>query len=299
MLTFVRGNLFESPAQALVNTVNTEGVMGKGIALEFKKIFPEMFEEYRAMCEAGRLKVGQLHIWRAPQRIIVNFPTKTTWRKPSHADYIRSGLATFVTHYQQLGITSVAFPPLGCGNGELKFEKQVKPLMVEYLSAVDIPVYVYAPLPREQVAEHRMPEQLREWLRSAPQDMPFGEVWHDLIELLRHAPEITTFAQGVRLDAKIDDENGILGIRWNGGEVQLPKIEVREVWSRLRMHGMLRTSMVTGPNVSLVFPILAALPYVAGVKLAGTVEGLEEDKSWGIQLVPAEAEAQRGFALAK
>ena len=90
-ITYVRGNLFESPAQVLVNTVNTVGVMGKGVALEFKKLFPEMFEEYRRLCEGRLLKIGMLHIYRTPHKWVLNFPTKEHWRQPSRVEYIDAG----------------------------------------------------------------------------------------------------------------------------------------------------------------------------------------------------------------
>jgi O-acetyl-ADP-ribose deacetylase (regulator of RNase III) len=297
MLTFVRGNLFESPAQALVNTVNTEGVMGKGIALGFKQIFPDMFAEYQAMCESGKLGIGKLHIWRAPQRIIVNFPTKKEWRKPSRPEYIGAGLATFVKYYRELGISSVAFPPLGCGNGELDYERQVRPLMEEHLSRIDIPVFLYAPIQSGEVAEHRQPEVLRDWLRSTPGEMAFAEVWRDLVELLATHPPIITFAQNTALDVRIDDEQEFLGVRWSTRKIQFPKVAVQEVWTRLRMHGMIRPSMVAVPDASLLFPVLAALPYVAPVRLASNVEGLDDERSWGIQLVPTQIQAQRKLAL--
>lgn len=143
MLTYVVGDLFRSPAQVLVNTVNTVGVMGKGIAKTFKKVYPEMFEQYRDYCETGKLTVGKLWLYKTPNKWILNFPTKTTWRKPSELSYIKLGLETFVRSYAERGITSIAFPALGCGNGELNWEHQVRPVMEKYLKPLRIDVFIY------------------------------------------------------------------------------------------------------------------------------------------------------------
>ena len=144
MLTYVSGNLFDSPAQVLVNTVNTVGIMGKGIARDFKEAYPEMFGEYQQLCKQGELSIGQLWIYRTPDKWILNFPTKVHWRQPSKIEYIEAGLKTFTIIYADLGIRSIAFPELGCGNGGLDFESQVKPLMEKYLSELPIDITIYS-----------------------------------------------------------------------------------------------------------------------------------------------------------
>ena len=109
MITYVIGDLFHSPAKVLVNTVNVVGVMGKGIAKDFKTIFPEMFQEYQALCEKKKIDTGKLHLWRGPHKWVLNFPTKTLWRYPSKPEYIESGLKTFVAGYARNSISSIAF----------------------------------------------------------------------------------------------------------------------------------------------------------------------------------------------
>ena len=99
--TYVRGNIFESPAETLVNTVNTVGVMGKGIAYEFKRLYPEMFREYRDLCERGSLQIGALYLYRTDHKSVLNFPTKKHWRSPSQPEYIEEGLKTFVRTYRE------------------------------------------------------------------------------------------------------------------------------------------------------------------------------------------------------
>lgn len=139
------GNIFESKASTIVNTVNCVGVMGKGIALEFKKRYPLMFQEYAELCKKGLVQVGKPYLYRDMTGIsILNFPTKDHWRSPSKLSYITEGLDWFVDHYEQLGIQSIAFPPLGCGNGGLTW-KIVAPLMYQKLQNLPISIEIYAP----------------------------------------------------------------------------------------------------------------------------------------------------------
>lgn len=145
MTTVKIGNLFESSAQTLVNTVNCVGVMGKGIAAEFKERYPDMFRDYKRRCDARQVQLGHPYLYKDLMGIsIVNFPTKEHWRSPSRLQDIEQGLDLFVACYREWGITSVAFPPLGCGNGGLDW-RDVGPLMYRRLSQLSIPVEIYAP----------------------------------------------------------------------------------------------------------------------------------------------------------
>jgi len=145
-MIFVRqGNLFDSRAQTLVNAVNCVGIMGKGIAAAFKKKFPAMFADYAARCKRGELKLGEPYLFRDPSGIcILNFPTKGHWRSSSRLIDIETGLAHVVANYQALGITSIAFPALGCGAGGLEWA-DVQALMEAILRDLEIPVEIYAP----------------------------------------------------------------------------------------------------------------------------------------------------------
>jgi uncharacterized protein YwgA/O-acetyl-ADP-ribose deacetylase (regulator of RNase III) len=141
----VGGDLLESDAQTLVNTVNTVGVMGKGIALEFKRRFPDMFEDYVKKCDRNQVKLGEPYPYNLDDgRIILNFPTKEHWRSASRLDAIVKGLKILRARYRDWGITSIAVPPLGCGNGQLEW-RVVGPTLHRYLSKLDIPVELYAP----------------------------------------------------------------------------------------------------------------------------------------------------------
>jgi O-acetyl-ADP-ribose deacetylase (regulator of RNase III) len=141
-LVELKGNLFNSSAQTLVNTVNCVGVMGKGVALEFRRRFPEMFEVYRRVCEERKLRPGHMLPYRKGQPWILNFAVKDDWKQPSRLEWVEACLERFVANYQQLGITSVAFPWIGAMNGGLPWEK-VHALIRNYLRPLgDIEVEV-------------------------------------------------------------------------------------------------------------------------------------------------------------
>lgn len=139
---YLRGDIFDSKAQVIVNTVNTKGVMGKGLALLFKERYPDMFAVYQQDCKSGRLRIGKPTLYKRSNPWILNFPTKDHWRFPSKIEYLEKGLAFLVNHYQKVGIASIAFPKLGAQNGKLSWD-EVGPLMAKYLSQLDIDVYIY------------------------------------------------------------------------------------------------------------------------------------------------------------
>ena len=138
------GDVLKSSAQTLVNTVNCVGVMGKGIALAFKRRYPDMFKDYVARCDRGEVELGRPYLYRASDRWIVNFPTKKHWRAVSRLSDIEAGLDYLEANYKEWGITSLAVPPLGCGNGQLEWSV-VGPTLVRHLSRFDIPVELFAP----------------------------------------------------------------------------------------------------------------------------------------------------------
>lgn len=149
MITLMRGNLLEDCAEAHVNTVNTVGVMGKGIADQFKRAFPNMFKQYVKDCKAGKVKIGKMHIVETSgittPKYIINFPTKQHWRNPSKLEYITEGLVDLVRVVEEYKMKSIAIPPLGCGNGGLDWQV-VRPLILEAFSPLDTDVYLYEPV---------------------------------------------------------------------------------------------------------------------------------------------------------
>lgn len=158
MLTYVYDSIFASPAHVLVNTVNTVGVMGRGIAREFKRIYPDMFAQYQVLCERGLVDVGKLWLYKTPGKWILCFPTKRHWRSPSRVEYIEMGLQKFVRTCMDRGVSSVSFPQLGCGNGGLDWESEVRPLMEKYLGRLPISVFVHLYSADGYRPEHLVPE---------------------------------------------------------------------------------------------------------------------------------------------
>jgi len=143
-VTIINGNIFNTKAQTIVNTVNCVGVMGKGIALVFKLRYPQMFDIYKQHCAAHLIDIGKLWLYKGESNApwVLNFPTKTHWKLPSEYNYIEKGLQKFVDSYQEKGITSVAFPLLGANNGGLD-KNVVMDIMISYLNKCEIPVEIY------------------------------------------------------------------------------------------------------------------------------------------------------------
>jgi O-acetyl-ADP-ribose deacetylase (regulator of RNase III) len=145
MIVERRGNLLLDDAQALVNTVNIVGVMGKGLALQFKRAFPANFDAYVQACSEGRVRPGRIFVTPLPNdRWILNFPTKRHWRHPSRLEDIQSGLDALIRTAVDLGLASIALPPVGCGNGGLDWSI-VRPLIIEKLGGLDIEIRLYGP----------------------------------------------------------------------------------------------------------------------------------------------------------
>ena len=154
MIRFAQGNLFDSGTEALVNTVNTVGVMGKGIALMFKEAFPDNFKRYAAACKAGEVEIGRVFVTERDQLIgprwIVNFPTKQHWRSPSQLQWVRDGLQDLCRFIEQNGVRSIALPPLGSGHGGLPWPDVRAEIEAQLGSLSDVDVVVYEPTAKYQ-----------------------------------------------------------------------------------------------------------------------------------------------------
>jgi len=154
MIRYTQGNLLEAPVEALVNTVNTEGVMGKGIALQFRERFPKNYEAYRSASKRGDVAPGRMFVTRTDEltgpKWIINFPTKKQWRQPSRLEYIIEGASDLARVVQDNQIRSIAVPPLGCGNGGLEWAA-VKPVIESALSGLEnVDIVVFEPAPGYQ-----------------------------------------------------------------------------------------------------------------------------------------------------
>lgn len=148
MIREVHGDLFDADTEAIVNPVNTAGVMGKGLALSFKQRFPENYAIYRQACDAGEVVLGRVLPVSTGQltnpRWVLNFPTKRHWRSKSRLADIEQGLVDLRQQVDQLGIASIAIPPLGCGLGGLDWS-DVAPLIYQLLDGLVVDVLVFPP----------------------------------------------------------------------------------------------------------------------------------------------------------
>lgn len=297
MLQYLNSSLFSSPARVLVNTVNTVGVMGKGIALEFKTRYPDMYEEYRDLCRANRLTIGTLWLYRTTGRWILNFPTKKDWRHPSRPEYLQAGLEKFVASYEAWGVDSVSFPLLGCGNGRLDFDSQVKPLMERYLSKLPIPVYVHTRTEDETfVPEHEEPD-----LFSSPVPLKFADFWRDVRQLSEQSPELSlrTFSSESPFRLAYAAAGHLAFLRENDTEVRIPRSDLKALWTRLRLTGSVKSSDAPGRigrEFALVFPFLSLLPYLDPVEMSDQWKGIHHNPATGLQLRFDHA-ARRGEVL--
>jgi O-acetyl-ADP-ribose deacetylase (regulator of RNase III) len=154
MITYHKGNLLDAPVEALVNTVNTVGVMGKGVALMFKEAFPENFRAYEEACNRKEIRVGHMFVTESSRfdgpRWIINFPSKKHWRHPSKLDWIKEGLLDLRRVVAEKGIRSIALPPLGCGNGGLDWA-DVRPEIERALAPLsEVEVLVFEPTEKYQ-----------------------------------------------------------------------------------------------------------------------------------------------------
>lgn len=170
-IEYKTGDMFDEPTEAIVNTVNCVGVMGKGVALEFKRRWPENFRAYKRLCDAGDISPGKMFVFENGglvgdhHRYLINFPTKQHWRAHSKIEFIEAGLDDFVRQVKHLGVASVALPPLGCGNGGLDWS-DVRPLIERKLAPLsDVRFVVFPPAADPAVA----PEQ-----QDIPTDLTVG-----------------------------------------------------------------------------------------------------------------------------
>ncbi len=144
MIIIENGNILNSSMQTIINPVNCVGIMGKGLALSYKKKYPEMFNDYKDKCKNNEIKIGKPHIYKINSEFqILNFPTKIHYRNKSHINYIESSLKFIVENYKSLNITSLAIPRIGCGLGGLDWENEVYPLILSYIKSLDIPIEIY------------------------------------------------------------------------------------------------------------------------------------------------------------
>lgn len=249
MITVYIGDIFESKAQTLVNTVNCVGIMGKGIALEFKTRFPDMYDDYVHRCKGSEVKLGQPYLYKSlTPPWILNFPTKDHWRSVSRLEDIVAGLRYLHAHYRQWGITSLAVPPLGCGQGQLEW-RVVGPTLYRHLKELDIPVDLFAPFgtPHEELKpaflndtgeSQAAPSRQGTSYRVAPGWVALVEILHNLENEPYHRPVGRTTFQKI---AYFATESGIpTGLHYSRGSFGPYAPDVKRQVTALVNNGLIR-----------------------------------------------------------
>ncbi len=283
MLLYVEQDIFQSPAQVIVNTVNIVGVMGKGIAKRYKEIYPDMYKQYRRFCEQKLLDIGKLWLYKTDTKWVLNFPTKKHWRNPSKLEYIELGLQKFVSTYEERGITSISFPQLGSGNGGLDWEKEVKPLMEKYLKELPIDVFIHIRNDKSGVAEHLNVDDTIEWLHNNPRSLSINQVWEDLINMIKSKNysmadgswmiEIVDNIDTIDLPVSVDyddlDSVYIL-LKRDGYTIKLTQAAVYDIWLKLRDFGYLfdydlPSEFQKNNDAEIIFNFLSGVDYVDGI----------------------------------
>lgn len=264
MLIYKRTSLLDATTQTVVNTVNCVGVMGKGIAKEFKQRDPMMFAAYKRICDQKLLEPGKLWLWRGSASWILNFPTKKHWRNPSRMDWIEAGLKKFVATYEAQGITEISFPKLGCGNGNLNWD-EVRPMMEHYLSDLSIPVYVH-----DFTMDIGLPEHLErlaaEVNDAVPHDLSFSGFLKSLQVIAARSPTISLDDD---LSFRPAFDGNTLHIHANAGSWSFEEDDLRGVWLGL-LNGLVTKEKAGWTASAAGMPLLTMmrlLPAVRGVQI--------------------------------
>ena len=271
MITYVVSDLFQSPARVLVNAVNTVGVMGKGVAEEFKRCYPEMFAQYQRLCEDGQLTVGRLWLYQTPHKWVLNFPTKSHWRDPSLVEYVEAGLQKFASGYADRGITSISFPLLGCGAGGLDWPTQVRPMMEYFLAPLPINVYIHLYEPNNPFAPAaRDVDAIRAWLNSEPETPAFRQFWDDLTRIIRQKDNFTTLDTNETFRAIVDaDERHITIAPASSEDTSISDSLCSEIWHYVRVAGYALPQNLPGEqDARYLVALLSELAYFRPVLLS-------------------------------
>jgi O-acetyl-ADP-ribose deacetylase (regulator of RNase III) len=267
MLIYRRTSLLESTAQTLVNTVNCVGVMGKGIAKDFKQREPDMFAAYKRICDKKLLEPGKLWLWRESSQWVLNFPTKQHWRNPSKLEWIEAGLKKFVQNYQKLGITEISFPRLGCGNGGLDWNA-VRPLMEKHLRALPIQVYIHDFTVPVGLPEHM--EEIADQLKSENLEQ---NSYDDFVHAIRKVVEVgadklVNIETNSRLAASVTKDD-VLTVETNEAVWNFEAEDLWAAWISLQRGLLTRDKAAWSKEGSgdTLLSILSVLPQVRPVQI--------------------------------
>lgn len=271
MLKFVNTSLLSSNVQTVVNTVNTVGVMGKGLAAEFKARAPDMYKQYRILCDKNLFKVGQLWLWKKQPQWILNFPTKEHWKNPSRIEYIEAGLIKFVEKYEEQGIREISFPRLGCGNGGLNWD-DVRPLMERHLGKLPITILIHDFMADIGTSEHNLTTS------NQAVSMSFAAFLNDLrILVAERQGHFHTISSGGSFDVSIDTDD-VITIRpvSSTRPSRILPDDLFEAWQML-LHGPLTRTRLVGScfsAASYLLGLIATLPYTRPILLRNQADDI-------------------------
>lgn len=263
MITYLKGDLFSSPAKILVNAVNTVGVMGKGVALEFKKQYPEMFYRYKQLCEDHQLKTGNLFLWKKEKKWVLLFPTKEHWRNPSKLEYIEAGLRKFAENWDKLGADSFAFPRLGCGNGALNWD-DVRPLMERYLKELPLQIYIYVDQYADPKPEHQQGSEIERWLNGENDAEGYERFKLQMHSMLARDKGIL-LSDGIQVDLLADRDKIVIGC---DEKHEIDNEQLCIFWNYVRDIGVINEAEIPGeftPFARAILEIMKSLSYVEPV----------------------------------
>ncbi|QCI66558.1 macro domain-containing protein [Phreatobacter stygius] len=280
MLIYRRTSIMESSAQTLVNTVNCVGVMGKGIAKEFKERYPAMFAAYKHLCDQKSIRPGVLWLWRGADRWVLNFPTKIHWKNPSQLDWIEMGLRKFADNYESQLIQEISFPRLGCGNGGLNWD-DVRPIMEHYLSPLPIRVYIH-----DYNVNIGVPEHLEDATRALAKEFDQVDVFEEFVAAIHRLMDLTkgelvNLHSGHPFEASLEGENEIALVK----DGHVSRFEDEDLWGIwLGLQKGLVTSDRTGRSsregVSDLLSMISLLPCVRSVEVQKTDSGPDLAIEW-------------------
>jgi O-acetyl-ADP-ribose deacetylase (regulator of RNase III) len=288
MITYIYGDIFYSPARVLVNPVNTVGSMGSGLSQDFKRFFPEMFEQYRELCQRDGLGIGQLLLYRTPHKWILNFPTRRHFRAESSLEFVEEGLKKFVLTYADHNITSVSFPTLGTGEEGLKWE-DVRPLMEAYLNPLPLSIYIHLE-DGSYEDERRSTRAMRNWLNGQPRNQSFEQFWKEVTALLKGNDESQSFAGHIPFRIAVTQSKGRQRISLKimpkrGDNIFLPETQLRDLWQYVSRVGyILPQNLPAGLEEHAVYimTLLSQLPNFRPVQMAH----LTGEVFVGLQYIP-------------
>ena len=281
MITYVVGDLFYSPARVLVNAANTVGVMGKGVAYDFKRFYPSMFAAYRERCQEDAFDIGDLMLYRTPHKWVLNVPTKRHYRAQSRPEYIEAGLKKFVELYAEAGITSVSFPRLGTGSGGLDWDDEVRPLMESYLDRLPINIFIHHHDEDDDFApERRNVRAIRAWLERLPGTVTVAAFWEKLKRLLAAESRYRTLdGSDIAFTARFDKRKRGLHLALPGDDpAYIPASALGDLWQYITRAGyVLPANLPSGLDAyaPALVGLLAGLDVLRPVRLA-TVNGTQQ-----------------------